>query len=121
VDQGKGACYRNTGGPGPGLALGCWIFHAVRHGRAAHPCIMKMGTGTGGDCPDQGLSPFCAGASPHFLNSWWCVSGVCLQGQFSLGLTPRPETVRVDVKRLTIFLIVNFHISPALSMMQARQ
>ncbi len=30
--------------------------------------IMKMGTGTGGDCPDQGLSPFCAGASPHFLN-----------------------------------------------------
>ena len=29
---------------------------------------MKMGTGTGGDCPDQGLSPFCAGASPHFLS-----------------------------------------------------
>ncbi len=28
---------------------------------------MKMGTGTGGDCPDQGLFPFCAGASPHFL------------------------------------------------------
>jgi len=30
---------------------------------------MKMGTGTGGDCPDQGWSPFCAGASPHFLSS----------------------------------------------------
>lgn len=31
---------------------------------------MKMGTGTGGDCPDQGLSPFRAGASPHFLESF---------------------------------------------------
>jgi uncharacterized Zn finger protein len=28
---------------------------------------IKMGTGTGGDCPDEGLSPFRAGASPHFL------------------------------------------------------
>jgi len=27
-----------------------------------------MGTGAGGDCPDQGLSLFCAGAGPHFLN-----------------------------------------------------
>jgi len=23
---------------------------------------MKMGTGSGGDCPDQGLSLFCAGS-----------------------------------------------------------
>ncbi len=28
--------------------------------------VVKMGTGTGGDCPDPGLSPFRAGASPHF-------------------------------------------------------
>ena len=34
-------------GPGPGLALGCLIFHAVRHGRAAHPCIIKMGEPSG--------------------------------------------------------------------------
>lgn len=31
---------------------------------------MKMGTGTVGDCPDQGLSPFRAGASPHFLDNF---------------------------------------------------
>ena len=37
--------------------------------------IMKMGVGTDGDCSDQGLPPFCAGASPHFLGT----QGVPLQ------------------------------------------
>ena len=43
-----------------------------------------MGTGTGGDCPDQGLSPFCAGASPHFLSRGW-------NRGFGRSISPRGE------------------------------
>ncbi len=53
----------------------------------------KMGTGTGGDCPNQELSPFCAGASPHFHDAASPVRRQCRTGTpCRAGWDPSPSS-----------------------------